>query len=562
MAARPQDPSKKIHRILHIAREFGPLAGAGGIKDVTWGLCRASANAGIITEMVLPHYRKVDEYLLRHKLSLKPLCSFVVRMDYGAYVRDEKIRVATCKIANKLTLSLIKADPFRYLAEQPERKIPRHGIYQYTREEALALKNPALEGRGYADSFAQNVLLVKAALFILAHVSWRPDLVHCHDGHAALFPFIAQAGTDGYPPDLAHLPTLLTLHNAGKGYHQETEGLDYAQNICGLDPGIAQSAVAGCTLEGAFDPLLAGGIYGTAVNTVSENYARELRETGLDAQTGWLGHRYAALGVSLTGITNGIDIETYHPCGAAALGLPCGFSPDEQDWRGKALCKQKSIAQLKDFKNSETAKKYGRLTQRTGRPLFTFVGRLSEQKGFDVLHAAIARLLREDEKIGLWGLGKGDPRIVKKFQTLAETYAGRVCFIEGYSPTHAHRVFASGDFFLIPSRFEPCGLTDFIAQLNGNLPIVHRVGGLVKTLDRRYGFSYLGGADALYLTMKRAIAVYRSPGKKQLRSMQRDAFENIKRHFTWDKVLQQKYLPLYEGILEKAKPASPYLKTD
>ncbi|VAX33749.1 Glycogen synthase, ADP-glucose transglucosylase [hydrothermal vent metagenome] len=558
MSVKLQNKNSPIQRVLHIAREFGPVAGAGGIKDVCWGLCKASAKAGIATEMFLPHYRLVDEYLLRYKLSPQPVCTFVVRMDYGDYVRAEKVTVTNCEIAPKLRLFLIKTDPFRYLAEQPEKKIPRHGIYQYTKEEALALGRSDFEGRGYADAFAQNVLLVKAVLLILARVSWRPDVVHCHDGHAALFPFIAQTSAEGYAPDLAHLPTLLTIHNAGKGYHQETRALDYVQKICGIDTSIAKSALTACLLEGAFDPLLAGGLYGTAVNTVSENYARELRETGLDAQTGWLGHRYSGLGLRLLGITNGIDIDSHHPNNRNHPALPVSFSPETEDWKGKAACKKKSIAQLKQFKDSAGAKKHGRLIQQSGRPLFSFVGRLTEQKGFDTLHTAMRRLLSEDEKVGLWGLGNGDLRIMEKFKTLANEYKGRVCFIEGYSEADAKKIYASGDFFLIPSRFEPCGLTDFIAQLNGNIPIVHRVGGLVKTIDNQYGFSYLGGADELYLCLKRAIVVYRSAGKKRLRTIQRDAFENIKTRFTWDKVLQEKYLPLYEGIVKKAKPVLPY----
>ncbi len=558
MSTTLQKKNTVINRVLHIAREFGPVAGAGGIKDVTWGLCKASASAGIATEMFLPHYRLVDEYLLRHTLNLKPVCSFVVRMDYGHYVRAEKVTVSRCEIAPNLNLYLIEADPFRYLAEQPEKNIPRHGIYQYTKEEALALAQPDFEGQAYADAFAQNVLLVKAALLILARVSWRPDVVHCHDGHAALFPFIAQTTTESDAPDLAHLPTLLTIHNAGKGYHQETPTLEYVEKICGLDPSVASSVVTACLLDGAFDPLVAGGIYGTAVNTVSENYARELRETGLDAQTGWLGHRYAALGILLSGITNGIDINSHHPNHMSDHALPVSFSPETGDWKGKENCKKKSIAQLKQFKDSPAAKKYGRLTQQAGRPLFSFVGRLTEQKGFDDLYIAMRRLLQEDEKVGLWGLGNGDPRIVAKFKNLANEYKGRVCFIEGFSEADAKKVYASGDFFLIPSRFEPCGLTDFIAQLNGNIPIVHRVGGLVKTIDNQYGFSYLGGASELYLTMKRAIVVYRSAGKKRLRTIQQDAVVYIKNHFTWDTVLQEKYLPLYEDIVEKAKPVLPY----
>ncbi|MFQ5587401.1 MAG: glycogen synthase, partial [Nitrospiria bacterium] len=140
---------------------------------------------------------------------------------------------------------------------------------------------------------------------------------------------------------------------------------------------------------------------------------------------------------------------------------------------------------------------------------------------------------------------------------LTKKFKNRVCFIEGFSEKNARRVFASGDFFLIPSRYEPCGLTDFIAQLNGNIPIVHRVGGLVKTVDGKTGFSYLGGADELLQVMKRALKVYRSPEKKQLRTIQRGALKNIHTHFTWDKVLARSYLPLYERVIKKAAPTSP-----
>lgn len=553
MTGRVQNKNSKIGRILHIAREFGPVAGAGGIKDVTWGLCHATANAGIAVEIFLPHYRKVDDYLLHHDLTLNESVAFVVPMDYGPYVHAEHVTVSTCQIAPNLCLSLLKADSFRYLAEAPEKKIVRHGIYQYTKAEAAALGNASLEGLGYSDAFAQNVLLVKASLLTLAQVPWRPDLVHCHDGHAALFPLIAQVGMEAYPPYLAHVPTLLTIHNAGKGYHQETAGLDYAQSICGIPKNMAKTVIEACLLEGAFDPLLAGGIYSTAVNTVSENYARELRETGLDALTGWLGHTYAGRGVNLIGITNGIDLCSHNPTGSPDPHLdsfPAGSA-------GKEALKKAALAQLKDFRDTELDQKYGDLSEEVCRPLFTFVGRLTAQKGFDDLHDAVSRLLDEDEQAGLWGLGNGDPRIVKKFQALAKKYKDRVCFIEGFSEFHANQIFASGDFFLIPSEFEPCGLTDFMAQLKGNVPIVHRVGGLVKTIDGKYGFSYLGGADELLTVMRRATQVYRSAGKKQLRSIQRNALNNVLTHFTWDKVFQRKYLPLYEQVVKKAEPVLP-----
>ncbi len=548
---------QKIRRVLHIAREFGPIAGAGGIKDVTWGLSRASAEKGIAVAMVLPHYRKVDAYLARHQLNARRYCTFLVPMNYGSYAHPETVVVSSCKISPKLTLYLIKADPFQYLAEMPEQKIPRQGIYQYTKDEAAALGRPLLEGQGYSDAFAQNVLLVKSALMLLAQVSWRPDIVHCHDGHAALFPLIAQCSEEGYAPSLAHIPTLLTLHNAGSGYHQETQSLDYAQAICGLSSEKGKTLIPRCTLNEAFDPLLAGAVFGTAVNTVSENYARELRETGLDAKTGWLGHAYTGLGIELLGITNGIDVASHHPGSPLLEGLPVPFFPEKKDWEGKAQCKQQSIEAINRFKTTNEAQKYGTIRNDPEAVLFTFVGRLTLQKGFGDLYEALSLLLKEERAVSLLGLGNGSPEIVKQFIALTQQFKGRVCFIDGYSEENAHRIFAAGDFFLIPSQYEPCGLTDFIAQLNGNIPIVHQVGGLVKTVDAQTGFSYLGGKEELLLAMKRAIKVYRTPGKKQLRSIQLKAIQNIYSHFTWEKVLEEQYLPLYHQVINKTKPTLP-----
>ncbi len=559
MGVKPlKTQSRKIKHIVHIAREYGPVAGAGGIKDVTWGLCKASAEMGIAVHMFLPHYRKVDAYLTRQDLVTRDFCSFGVRMDYGHYVQHEEVLVSTCTLQPGLTLYFLKADPFRYLAEEAERRIPRYGIYQYTKDEAAALGKPQFTGMGYLDAFAQNVLLVKATLHTLGSVRFRPDLVHCHDGHAALFPLLAKASNEGYHPYLSHLPTLLTIHNAGKGYHQETRAFDYAQTICGIAGPAGKEIVEACALGGAFDPLLAGGIFGTAVNTVSENYARELRETGLDAKSGWLGHRFSGLGIHLNGITNGIDVDHYDPDCAASLGLPVGFSAEKEEWKGKERCKRQVIEALKEYKETKGVKKYGSLSYVEEHPLFTFVGRMTNEKGFDELYEAISALLLEDEKIQLLGLGSGNQDIMKKFKDLANKYEGKVCFMEGFGEHEANRVFASGDFFLIPSRFEPCGLTDYIAQLMGNIPIVHRVGGLVKTVDKKYGFSYLGGAEALQSTMKRALLAYRTPGKKRLRTIQRNAVKNVKKYFTWEKVLQKKYLPLYERVLKQAEPTLPY----
>ncbi|MFQ5543208.1 MAG: glycogen synthase [Nitrospiria bacterium] len=543
---------------MHIAREFGTAAGVGGVKDVTWGLSRATADLGIRTHMFLPYYRKVDSFLKKESLQIHTCHSFVLDMNYGSHIRKEAVEILSCEFQKNLWLYLIKARPFRYLAEEPTRKIERHGIYQYTSAEAEALGNPSLEGSGYSDAFAQNVLMVKATLRTLGKIAWRPDVVHCHDGHAALFPLIAQTSSEGFAAYLAHVPTLITIHNAGKGYHQETDSLEYAQAICGIQAEHAQEICKACTLDGLFDPLLAAGLFGTAINTVSENYARELCTTGLDATSGWLGHALAGLGITLLGITNGIDVDSYHPEKNCQLGLPRPFPNDAGNWAGKEQCKQVILDGFDVFPLSEDVRKFGSLSYEKDIPLFTFVGRLTAQKGFDALCGVFKKLLDEGTKIQLLGLGTGDMSIIKKYEELAGHYPGSVCFINGFSGKFANRVYAAGDFFLIPSRFEPCGLTDFIAQIMGNIPIVHQVGGLVKTLDNNFGYAYLGGEEELLDTIKRAIKDYREPGKKRLRKIQKNALKNIQENFTWEKVLEKKYLPLYEKIIEEVKPALPY----
>ncbi|MCI5122740.1 MAG: glycosyltransferase, partial [Candidatus Electrothrix sp. AUS4] len=138
----------------------------------------------------------------------------------------------------------------------------------------------------------------------------------------------------------------------------------------------------------------------------------------------------------------------------------------------------------------------------------------------------------------------------QKLQELAEddTFRGQICFLKGYDPDLALKIYAAGDFFLIPSLYEPCGLTDYIAQLYGNLPIVHQVGGLVKVLDGETGFAYQEHTpDALAETMRQALGIYQD-ASDQLAGMRRAAVENIRRHHSWQHVMED-YFSLYQKAL-------------
>jgi starch synthase len=473
---------KKIKSIVYVAREYNALAGAGGMKDVAEGLCKAAAAAGIDTHIFLPYYRVIQE---RSGINPSKTCEFSVPMNFINERRSEFVKIFTLK-KKGVNIHMIKSRLYDYLAQGEN--IPRRGIYQYTAEEAEALGRPELAGTGYFSFFAMNVLLVKAALIALDRMDIVPDVIHCHDGHTALLPLVAQAsGENIVSPSYRHIPYVVTIHNAGLGYHQDVNDLDFASAACG----VPRSVIDGCLLNGSFNPFVAAGMFGAVMNTVSENYARELQETGEDWRTGWLGHALCRNGVKISGVTNGIDPESFNPLAHKELGLAAPFSPVNSDVKGKELCKKWIMSSLPEHNLSKSINIHGSIEYVKDAPLLTFIGRLDQQKGYDTMIKAVRKLFIEDNNVRIIGLGSGNADMELQLKNLAETYPGRACFAIGYDTQLANQIYAGGDFFLIPSNFEPCGLTDFYAQIMGNIPIVHQVGGLVKILDGKYGFSYL-----------------------------------------------------------------------
>ncbi|MDH4029077.1 MAG: glycogen/starch synthase, partial [Nitrospirota bacterium] len=231
---------QEIKTIVYVAREYGRIAGAGGIKDVAEGLCRAAAAAGIETHIFLPYYQVIQD---RHDIKPVKNCGFDMPMNFPSEKRTEPVAVYDL-VQDGVNIHLIKARLYDYLTEG--NNIPRRGIYQYTREEAAALGRPEIAGTGYYSFFAMNVLLVKAALCALGRMDIRPDMVHCHDGHAALLPLIAQASQEDWMPSyLRSVPSVVTVHNAGMGYHQDIADLEFAAAVCG----VPLEVVNGCILN-------------------------------------------------------------------------------------------------------------------------------------------------------------------------------------------------------------------------------------------------------------------------------------------------------------------------
>ncbi|MBI5557475.1 MAG: glycogen/starch synthase [Deltaproteobacteria bacterium] len=526
-----QDNKKKINDIWIVTREYDGLAGAGGVKDVCRQLAEALAGKADVS-VVLPMYG----FITPESLGFKPAQTFQVDMHYVGVERREDVQVWELKskeAKKSLTVYLLDAQRFK----------EKRGVYTYTAKDE-ADDPTRVSGSGHYDYFAMNVLLQKATLNLILDKGKRPDIIHCHDGHAALLPAMARE-IDGLRQFFRKTGMIVTIHNAGLGYHQEVDDLPFAKAITRLPSRIIGKNL----LNGRFDPFLAAAPY-AVMNTVSENYARELRESPDDEMTGWLGHLLTKRGVLLQGVTNGINPDDFNPQFADKQGIAAPFSPEKGDLAGKRECRRDVVRMISSHHGLEKVTVHGFLSEHYDQPLFTLIGRLSEQKGVDMLVGALEKLLPVDEKFQVLILGSGAKEIENGLidLTTINQYKGRICILSGYDQQLANKIYAAGDFFLIPSRYEPCGLTDYIAQLFGNLPIVHHVGGLVKVEDGRTGFAYHEPSDsALLEAMRTAVKVFRLHPEK-ISGMQKESVKVIHNSYTWDKIVLR-YIQLYQEAL-------------
>ena len=524
-----------INKIWMVTREYEGLAGVGGVKDVSRQLAEALAKTERLVSVIMPLYG----FITPAKKGFKPLgLSFDVDMPYVGTERRERVNIWFKK---KQHVAVYLADAQRYREKR--------SIYTYVAEDEA--EDPThVQGTGHYDYFAMNVLLQKAAIALMIRLGEKPDIIHCHDGHTALLPAMIRE-IEGYRHYFQKTGAMVTIHNAGIGYHQEVGDLPFAQVMTGLPAKL----ILENKLNGTFDPLLAASSY-AVMNTVSENYARELRETDDDALTGWLGHNLFSRGVRLEGITNGINPLDFDLSKPKKLGLAAGFSPGSGDLAGKAACREHLVRNL-GKKQKAGIKRYGSLALQPQNPLFSLIGRFSEQKGVDKLLGALDALMPMDVEFQVIVLGSGTKEIENGLIQLAENkkYKGRICVILGYHPDLANQIYAAGDFFLVPSKYEPCGLTDYIAQLFGNIPIVHHVGGLVKVIDETTGFAYKEHCSAALMgTMQRALKVFRENPDK-IKQIRQTAVQHIKKNYTWETVVN-KYLGLYDDALALVEETS------
>lgn len=367
-------------------------------------------------------------------------------------------------------------------------------------------------GNDWPDNDLRFAALCKAAALVAggAVKGWRPELVHLHDWQAGLTPvYLAESG-------LA-TPTLLTIHNIA--FH----GLTAANRLAALRLPEAGYSLDGFEYYGHISALKAGLTGARALTTVSPTYAQELMTEdfgmGLD---GVLRHRRADLG----GILNGIDTAVWNPATDPAIrpfSTPAGKAANARILRAE----------------------FG-LAKGAG-PLAVVVSRLSDQKGLDLLLAALPGFLAGGGQVAL--LGSGDRRLENAWLTAAAAHPGRVGVRIGYDEALSHRMYAGADAVLVPSRFEPCGLTQLYALRYGALPVVARTGGLADTVIH---------ANAAALAVGCATGILHQPGSvgaldqalAQLCALwrQRDTFRQIQRNAMRHPVGWEASAPLYAAL--------------
>ncbi|MGM9615045.1 MAG: glycogen synthase [Oscillospiraceae bacterium] len=298
----------------------------------------------------------------------------------------------------------------------------------------------------------QYAYFTRAALEALFRLDFIPDIIHCNDWHTGMIPLLLKTQYVGSA--MGHTKTLITIHNIA---YQGICGFGFVQDFLSIPDG----CFGLMERYGQADFLKAGIVMADRVNTVSPSYAREICTPefgeGLD--------RDLSMRNDVDGITNGIDKTVWNP--SKDPHIPNKFS------KGKLLGK----VQCKTALMEETG-----LEIIPTRPLIGMVTRLVEQKGIDIMIDALDALLNEKDFAFIL-LGNGNPAYEDWFRALEARHRGRVCAWIGYSDALSHRIYAGCDFFLMPSRFEPCGISQLISMAYGTLPIVRETGGLRDTVQ-------------------------------------------------------------------------------
>jgi starch synthase len=466
--------------VLMVASEATPFVKTGGLADVIGGLPAALASRGENVAVVIPDYRE------------------------NVYPNPPAIAYRNLWIP-------IGPGFMTDLYQTTERGVTFYFVHCPALYDRVGLYTSA--GIDHPDNHLRFAALSMAALDVARYL-FAPNVIHAHDWQAALAPVYLRTHFSSDPTFIG-VKTLLTIHNLGYQGLFPPEAL----SEIALDPRIFNPE----QLEffGKLNFLKGGIAFSDAVSTVSKGYAREIQTPefgfGLD---GFL-RRHAPI----YGIVNGVDYEEWNP--EHDPYIPRKYSVN--DLSGKRECKK---ALLKEFG----------FPPDLNRPVIGIVSRFASQKGFDLIAQIASDLMAED--IGLAVLGSGDAVYETMFRNLAAAYPGKVGVRMGFDNPLGHRIEAGADMFLMPSKYEPCGLSQIYSLRYGTVPIVRATGGLDDTIDEDTGFKFGDySGTALLEAIRLAIKLYTH--KDDWTAMMR---RGMRKEFSWSTAAIE-YVELYHRLL-------------
>jgi starch synthase len=488
-------------RVLHVAAEVFPLVKTGGLADVVAALPVAQAESGADVRLLLPGLPPVLEGVQGTRCVV----------DIGACFGALRVRLLLGRMPGSALPVYVIDAPYLY----------RRGGSPYQDS----------EGEEWPDSLQRFALLGWAAAHLAADDAdphWLPDIVHAHDWHAAM----ACAYIAEHPATLA--ASVFTVHNLA------FQGLFPMHDWAMLGLASRLMSPTGLEFHGQLSFMKAGLKFADRITTVSPTYAREIAThefgCGLDGVI-------RGRGTDVTGILNGIDPALWNPAADPAIAALY----DAERPAGKRDCRRALQAEL-GLDRDESAL------------LLVVVSRLTAQKGLDLVLAALPELVRQGVQFAVQGTG--EPALEAAFRMAQQLHPGRVHVHIGYDEARAHRLIAGADVIAVPSRFEPCGLTQMYGLRYGTLPLVRRVGGLADTVvdadsaalaaDRATGFVFEAATPAAFeRCVLRAAGALRQPVLWQ-RLMARAMAQPLQ----WEGPARE-YLALYARALQHRRRPGP-----
>ncbi|WP_038246901.1 glycogen synthase GlgA [Ghiorsea bivora] len=479
--------------IVFIASEATPLAKTGGLADVAGSLPLALQSLGHQVTVILPFYR---QHLNQNNVATQPL-NISIEMWVDGFQRQ-------CPLHETVV------DKLRFILVEQDDLFDREGIY-------------GLAGGAYEDNLLRFTLFDRVALEAIAKMDAPVDIIHCHDWQTGMVPLLKKTQYIHHP-NLSRAKTVYTIHNLAY------QGIFPPEWIHRLGLPSQYFHMDGYEFHGQINCMKAGIEAAHALTTVSPTYAKEIMTPEYGCQLeGFLQHHAD----KLSGIVNGLDLDAWNPQTDTVIYSNFGAGKIT----GKKACK-KAL-------QSQTG-----LTVDAKVPLLTLISRLAEQKGIDLLLTNIQTWLDRGYQLAI--LGSGDTGSEAALTALAAANPTQMYFYQGFSESVAREIYAAGDMFLMPSRFEPCGLGQLMAMRYGNIPIVRATGGLKDTVvdynqnaKQGTGFHFEDATpQAFDVAVEQAVAVFQKPATwARIRS------RALKRDSSWQ-ASAEAYVQLYTELLD------------